>query len=151
MVSTDPPPWNGPLPVSAQPIPVIGLAASVELEMSETASPVCGTAGNHLNEATGGAGWGTAATLTTGGGVTVNVTGVLLPAGFPRIELAWVATAVYWPAGSAGLALPDVHPARVPAAVAFETSVPFAVAPAWIWTVTGVVSLAVPVNDGVVL
>ena len=62
-----------------------------------------------------------------------------------------MATAVYWPTGSAGLALPDVQPAPVPAAVAFETSVPFAVAPAWIWTVTGVVSLAVPLNDGVVL
>ena len=34
---------------------------------------------------------------------------------------------------------------------AIETSVPFTVAPVWIWTVTGVVSLAVPVKDGVVL
>ena len=35
-------------------------------------------------------------------------------------------------------------------AVAVETVEPSAVGPAWIWTVTGVVSLAVPVNDGVV-
>ena len=89
--------------------------------------------------------------MMTGGGVTVNVTGSLLPAGFPRIELTWVAIAVYCPLARAGLALPDVQPAPVPVAVAAETTAPFAVTPAWIWTVTGVVSLAVPVKDGVVL
>jgi len=51
----------------------------------------------------------------------------------------------------AGLAVLDVQPLPVPAAVASDTTAPFAVAPAWIWTVTGVVSLAVPVKDGVVL
>jgi hypothetical protein len=39
----------------------------------------------------------------------------------------------------------------VPVAVAIATSVPFSVAPVWIWTVIGVVSLAVPVKAGVVL
>ena len=130
MVSTAPPPWNGPLLVRAQAIPVIGLAASVEIDTSETGSPVSGTGGNHLNEATGGAGGGTAAGVMTGGGVTVNVTGPLLPAGSPTSEFAWLATAVYCPLDRAGLALPDVQLAPVPVAVAVETTVPFAVAPA---------------------
>jgi hypothetical protein len=125
----------------AQENPVIGPAGSLDVDTSETGSPVSGTDGNHVNEATGGA----------GGGVTVKVTGALLPVGFPRSELAWVAIAVYCPVERDGDAWPDVQPAPVPVAVAIETSVPFTVAPAWIWTVTGVVSLAVPVKDGVVL
>ena len=129
MVSTTPPPRNGPVLVRAQAIPAIGLVASAEVETSETGSPVFGTDGNHLNDATGGAG-GTAAGVMTGGGVTVNVAGSLLPAGFEGNELAWVATAVYCPLGRAGLALPDIHPAPVPVAVAVETTVPLAVAPA---------------------
>lgn len=103
-----------------------------------------------MNEATGGVGGGTTAGVLAGGGVTVNVTGSLQPGGFPS-ELSCVATAVYSPLGRVGLASPDVQPAPVPVAVAIETTVPFSVAPAWIWTVTGVMSLAVPVNDGVVL
>ena len=103
-----------------------------------------------MNEATGGEGGGTAASVMTGGGVTVNVTGALSPRGFPS-ELFWMATEVYCPIDRAGLALPDVQPAPVPVAVAVETAVPFAVAPAWIWTVTRVESLAVPLKDGVVL
>jgi hypothetical protein len=114
-----------------------------------------------LNEAAGGVGGGTTAGVmgvmggtgvtVNGIGATVNVTGPLLPAGFPGIELFWLAIAVYCPLDRAGLALPDVHPAPVPAAVAVETTGPFGVAPAWIWMVTGVVSLAVPVKDGAVL
>src|SRR4029077_19464931 len=122
--------------VRAQANPVSGPAASVDVDTSETRSPVCGTDGNHLNEATGGAGGETsagamtAAAAMTGGGVTVNVTGSLLPVGFPSSELAWVATAVYCPLDRAGVAPPEVHWAPVPVAVAIETTVPFAVAPA---------------------
>jgi hypothetical protein len=60
-----------------------------------------------------------------------------------------MATAVYCPLESAGLVLPDFQPEPVPVAVVVETTVPFAVTPAWICTLTGVVSLAVPVKDGV--
>jgi len=109
---------------------MIGLTASAEVDTSETGSPVSGTSGNHLNEATGPAREGTVAGVMIGGGVTVNVTGSLLPAGFPWCELVWVATAVYCPLDRAGLALPDVQPAPVPVAVAVETTVPFAVTPA---------------------
>src|SRR5208283_1328820 len=115
-------------------------------DTSETGSPVCGTDGNHLNDAEGGR---TNAGVTAGASVTTNVTGALLPAGFPS-ELSCVATAVYCPLPRAGLASSEVQPAPVPVAVALETRVPLAVAPAWIWTVTGVVSLAVPLKDGVV-
>ena len=80
---------------------------------------------------------------------TMNVRGSLTPEGFP-IELSWVAIAVYCPLASAGLAPPEVQSPPVPEAVAVETTAPFVVAPAWIWTVTGVVSLAKPLNDGVV-
>ena len=59
---------------------------------------------------------------------TTNVTGRLLPRGFPS-ELACVAIAVYCPLASAGLASPEVHAPPVPAAVALATIVPFAVAP----------------------
>ena len=81
---------------------------------------------------------------------TVKVTGELVPVGFPS-ELGWVASAVYCPLGSAGLALLEVQAPPVPVADAVETAVPLAVAPAKIWTVTVVVSLAVPVKEGVVL
>jgi hypothetical protein len=118
----------------------MGLVASLELETIDTGSPVWGTDGNHLNEATGGGGCG----------VTVNVTGPLLPVGLPY-ELSWSATAVYCPSGSAGLAGPELQPPPVPVAVAAETIVPFAVAPKWMRIVTGVLSLPVPVNDGVVI
>jgi hypothetical protein len=117
---------------------VIGLVASLELETIDTGSPVWGTGGNHLNDATGGGGVG----------VTVNVTGPLLPVGLPY-ELSWEATAVYCPSGSAGLAGPEVQAAPVPVALAAETIVPFALAPEWIRIVTGVLSLPLPVNDGV--
>ena len=60
---------------------------------------------------------------------TVKVTGALSPAGFPS-ELPCVATAVYWPLDKAGLALPDVQAPPVPVAVAVETTVPLAAAPA---------------------
>ena len=60
---------------------------------------------------------------------TTNVTGELVPVGFPS-ELSWLAIAVYFPLGSAGLALPDVQAPPVPVAVALETIEPFAVAPA---------------------
>ena len=77
--------------------------------------------------------------VTTSGGVIVNVTGPLLPGVSPTIEFSWVATAVYCPLARAGLALPDAQVAPVPVAVAVETTVPFARAPAKMWTVTGVV------------
>ena len=59
---------------------------------------------------------------------TTNVTGELVPAGFPS-ELGCVATAVYWPLESAGLALLDVQPPPSGVAVAVEMTVPFAVLP----------------------
>ena len=102
-----------------------------------------------MNAAVGGPGMSSGVTI--GGAVTEKVTGPLRPAGFPGSELFWVATAVYSPIGREGLAPPDVQLAPVPVAVALETSVPLAVAPAWIRTVTGVTSLAVPLNEGVVL
>ena len=123
---------------------MIGLVASDAVDTSDTVSPVFGTAGNHLNEATGDACTG------TGGGTTVNVTGALRPAGFPT-ELSCDAIAVYCPADRAGVALPEVQAPPVPVAVAAETIAPFVVTPVWIWTVTGVVSLAVPVKDGAAL
>ena len=67
------------------------------------------------------------------------------------IGFGWVATALYCPLVRAGLALLDIQLLPLPVAVAIETTGPFAVAPAWIWTVTGVMSLAAPVKDGVVL
>src|SRR5664280_2638916 len=62
---------------------------------------------------------------TAGGNVsTVNVTGLLTPAGFPG-EPAWVAVAVYCPVSRAGLALPEFQLPPVPVAVAVETTEPF--------------------------
>jgi hypothetical protein len=144
VVSTPPPAWNGPLLARAQANTLSGPAESVDVDTSETGSPVAGTDGNHLNEAAGGACTG------TGGGVTVNVAGGLRPAGFPN-ELSCDAIAVYCPADRGGVALPEVQAPPVPVAVAAETIAPFVVAPMWIWTVTGLVSLAVPVKDGVAL
>jgi hypothetical protein len=138
VVRTAPPDANGPSPLSAHAKPVIGLVASLELDTIDTGSPVWGIDGNHLNDATGGGGVG----------ITVNVTGPLLPVGLPY-ELSWEATAVYCPSGRAGLAGPETQPAPVPVAVAAETIVPLVVAPAWINTLTAVASLAVPVKDGV--
>jgi len=81
---------------------------------------------------------------------TVKVLDELVPAGFPS-ELGSVAVAVYCPLGRAGLALFDVQAPPVAVALAVETTVPLADAPAKIWTVTGSVgSLALPVKDGVV-
>jgi hypothetical protein len=69
--------------------------------------------------------------VTLGAAVsTVNVTGELAPAGFPGSELVCVAVAVYCPSFRAGLALPELQPPRVPGAVAVETTVPVAEAPA---------------------
>ena len=68
--------------------------------------------------------------VTTGELVsTTNVTGELVPAGFPS-ELGCVATAVYWPLESVGLALPDVQPPPFGVAVAVEMTVPLALLPA---------------------
>ena|SRR5438552_3298963 len=60
---------------------------------------------------------------------TTNVTGELVPAGLPS-ELSWVASAVYCPLESAGLALPDAKAPPVPAVVAVATTAPLTVAPA---------------------
>jgi hypothetical protein len=88
--------------------------------------------------------------VSLGGPVsTVKVTGSLMPAGFPS-ELGCVATAVYCPLDKAGLASPDAQVPPVPVAIAVETTDPFAVDPAYIRTLTWVVSLAKPVKDGVV-
>ena len=90
-----------------------------------------------------------ALTVTAGGCVlTVNVTGALTPAGLPS-ELGSVAIAVYWPSASGGEALLEVHAPPLPGAVAPATTVPFASVPLKIWIVTGSLSLAVPVNAGV--
>ena len=69
--------------------------------------------------------------VTAGAAVsTVNVTELLVPAGFPS-ELCWVAIAVYtcFPLDRAGLALPELQPPPAPVAVAVATTDPFAVAP----------------------
>jgi hypothetical protein len=67
--------------------------------------------------------------VTVGGAVlTVNVIGLLSPAGFPA-ELGWTATAVYWPLAKAGLAGAELQ-APVPVAAAFETGTPSALFPA---------------------
>src|SRR6476646_6691301 len=47
---------NVPFPARLQAKAVSGLVWSVELDTSETGSPTTGTAGNHLNDATGGVG-----------------------------------------------------------------------------------------------
>jgi hypothetical protein len=109
----------------------IGLDASEEVDTSETGSPVWGSGGNHLNDAAGGAPRATGGDVR-GGEAIVNVTGSLLPAGPSAIELAWSATAVYWPLDRAGLALSDVQPAPVPTAVAVETIGSVTLVPAWI-------------------
>jgi hypothetical protein len=68
--------------------------------------------------------------VTVGGAVsTVNVTGSLVPAGFPS-ELGCVAIAVYSPLDSFGLTLPEVQLPPPGVAVAFETTDPVAVPPA---------------------
>src|ERR1039458_7675424 len=88
----------------------------------------------------------TGSRVTTGGVVsTVNVTGELLPSGFLS-ELSWVARAGYVPSASA-FASPDSHAPRVPIAVAVDTCT---FAELKMWTTTDVLSLAVPVKDGVV-
>src|ERR1700694_1663300 len=67
--------------------------------------------------------------ITVGGDVSmVNVTGLLLPVGFPS-ELGCVAIALYSPADSAGLASPELQPPPVPGAVAPETGLPSALLP----------------------
>src|SRR5207249_4018181 len=81
---------------------------------------------------------------------TMKVTALLLPGGFPS-ELSCVATAVYCPLESAGLALPDAQAPPVPGAVAVATTAPEVGSPAWRWMVRVVVSVAASVKDGVVL
>jgi hypothetical protein len=68
-------------------------------------------------------------------------------------ELCWLATTVYAPSGNERLAGPDVQAPRVPVAVAVETAfgLPSTFAPAKISMLSGPMSLALPVNDGVAL
>ena len=62
--------------------------------------------------------------VTVGGEVsTMNVTGWLLPAGFP-IALVWVASAVNVPLPSARVAWPEVQLPGVPVAVAVARTFP---------------------------
>jgi hypothetical protein len=82
--------------------------------------------------------------------LTTKLTGLLTPAGFPT-ELCWIATAVYSPLNRAVPAFPETQLPPVPEADASETTAPKDEDPSWIWTVTAVVSLAVPLNDGVAL
>src|SRR5258708_21204735 len=60
--------------------------------------------------------------------LTVNVTVLLRPSELPS-ELGCVATAVYCPLVSPGLACPELQPPPVPSAVALETWVPSALLP----------------------
>ena len=88
--------------------------------------------------------------VTLGAAVsTVKVSGSLAPAGFSS-GLSCIAIAVYCPLDRAGLASPELQSPPLPVAVALETIEPFAVDPAYISIVTGVVSLAKPAKDGVV-
>src|SRR6202050_1691642 len=87
--------------------------------------------------------------MTVGGLVsTSNVTGGLVPGLLPS-ALGCVATAVYSPSANAGLAASDFHLPPVTVAGAFATSLPSGFGPAKMCTVTGVVSLALPSNLGV--
>jgi len=147
----------------------------VEIDTSETVSPVWGTVGNHLKEAAGGAGWGPEPGFGEGAGVgvgvgvgvglgvgvgvgagatTVNVTVGLSPLGSSVTEFAaCVATAVYCPGARAGLAPAVVHflgGASVALTVAVAFDVPFPLAVLEIVTVISVVPVVVPVNEGVV-
>src|SRR6202035_2651671 len=79
--------------------------------------------------------------------LTVNLMVLLTPCGLPR-ELAWVATAWYWPLEREGLAPPEFQPPGALVASALETSV---FEELKMWTTTAVVSLASPLKDGVVL
>src|SRR5437773_475729 len=54
------------------------------------------------------------------------------------------------PVLSSGLAWPELQSPPVPVAPAVETTGPAALGPSWIAIVTGVLSDAVPENDGVV-
>jgi hypothetical protein len=69
------PALKGPLPSRSHAKPVIGLAAPVELENSETASPACGALGSHVNDAEGAF----AEPTVDGAGVTVKVAGSVRP------------------------------------------------------------------------
>jgi hypothetical protein len=95
----------------------------------------------------GDSGW---SSVTVGEFVsTVKVTGGLLPVGFPS-ELGWYATAVYWPFDRSGVTVPEVQLPPVPAALAVDTGVPSVFVPEYTLIVTRVVSLPVPVKEGVV-
>src|SRR6476619_6070846 len=59
---------------------------------------------------------------------TVKATAVLAPGGLPS-ERSCLASAVYWPLESAGLAVPDAKAPPVPVAVAVATTGPLTVAP----------------------
>jgi hypothetical protein len=94
---------------------------------------------------------GGAFSVTKGASVlTTNVMGALFPGAF-LILLVWVATAVKvcLPLGKDGVRGPDVQLPPVPGAVAVARMLPSGLAPSKISTVTGVASLAVPENDGV--
>jgi len=74
----------------------------------------------------GDSGW---SSVTVGEAVsTVNLTGALVPVGLPS-ELGWLATAVYCPLGSVGLALPELQLPPAGVAVAVATMAPVAVVP----------------------
>src|SRR5437879_5212922 len=65
--------------------------------------------------------------LTVGALVSrMKVTGALVPSGFPRSALFWIATAVKLclPAASAGLTGPELHTPPAGVAVASATTVP---------------------------
>ena len=59
---------------------------------------------------------------------TSNVRGSLEPGGLSS-ELGWLATAVYWASGRAGLASPEIHVPPIGVAVALDTGDPVAVPP----------------------
>ncbi len=80
---------------------------------------------------------------------TLKVTGGLLPVGFPS-ELGWYATAVYWPFDRSGVTVPEVQLPPVPGALAVDTGVPSVFVPEYTLMVTRVLSLPVPVKEGVV-
>jgi hypothetical protein len=90
-----PPDANAPVPAGSQAKAVMGLALSVELEISDTAWPTRGLAGNHVNDAAGGAGDECAADE---GPVTTNVLVALTPT-LPAAS-GCTARTVYIPADS---------------------------------------------------
>src|SRR5206468_6408842 len=54
VTATGPPSTNAPFPARSHAKPALGLAGSIEVDTSDTGSPVWGAGGNQRNDAVGG-------------------------------------------------------------------------------------------------